>query len=225
MQAQRETRVVLGLDTGSPLVSVAAVSGQTLLAERAIELRRSSERLIGLVDEVLTEARATPASIVGVVALRGPGSFTGLRVGLATALALRQGLGCRAAAPSTLVVLAAWAARVRGVAACRAVVQGIRGEWFCQSFEDAPASPVPRATSPVTRRSAQELLGAGPPLVGFGVDSLSAGRTRAHEPGPLAGAGALLAANDAWRWEEAGLLEPLYLTSPSTTAPRHETSP
>jgi hypothetical protein len=140
-------------------------------------------------------------------------------------LAFRQGLGCRAAAPSTLIVLAAWAARVPGGAACRAVVQGIRGEWFCQSFEDALASPVPRAASPVTRRSVPELLGDGPPLVGFGVDSLPAGATRAYEPGPLAGAGALLAVNDAWRWEETGLLEPLYLASPSTTFPRHETTP
>jgi tRNA threonylcarbamoyl adenosine modification protein YeaZ len=108
---------VLGLDTGSPLVSVAVTCGDRVLAERATELRRSSERLVGLIDDVLTAAGVSPGALHGVVALRGPGSFTGLRVGLATALGLSQGLGCLAAAPPTLLVLAAWARREHGTTA------------------------------------------------------------------------------------------------------------
>lgn len=217
MSVVREATIVLGLDTGSSLVSVAAASAGALLAQRAIELRRSSELLVGLIDDVLREADAEPASLGGVVVLRGPGSFTGLRVGLATALALRQGLGCRAAAPPTLQVLAAWAARGHGALPCRAVVQGLRGEWFCQTFEEAVDGLVPRAVGSVVRCNASELLGVGPPIVGFGVDAFGSGSARAFEPGPLAATAAQLGSVDAWPWDAGLLLEPIYLSGPSTT--------
>jgi tRNA threonylcarbamoyl adenosine modification protein YeaZ len=212
--------VVLGLDTGSPVVSVAAVDGARILAERAIELRRSSELLIGLVDEVLREAGASPADVRGVVALRGPGSFTGLRVGLATALAFRQALGCAAAAPSSLQVLAAWARQHRSLLACRAVVEGVRGEWACQSFRcpDAGRTPVP--FDEIARCTAAELRDAGPPLVGFGVAAQLCGARSSDvvEPGPLAASAAQLAASGGCVWDASELVRPLYLAAPATTS-------
>jgi tRNA threonylcarbamoyl adenosine modification protein YeaZ len=213
----RHAAIVLGLDTGSSLVSVAAASAGALLAQRAIELRRSSELLVGLIDDVLREAGAEPSSLGGVVVLRGPGSFTGLRVGLATALALRQGLGCRAAAPPTLEVLAAWAAGTHGALPCRAVVQGQRGEWFCQTFEQSEGSLVPRPAGSWARCTAGDLLRDGPPLVGFGVDALVAGSRQAFEPGPLAATAAQLGSADAWPWDPDLLVQPIYFSGPATT--------
>ena len=99
--------LLLALDTGSPTVSVALASGGALVAERAVSMERSSVQLLGLIRDVLDEAGARPADLTGVVALRGPGSFTGLRIGLATVLGFHQALGVPATALETLRVLAA----------------------------------------------------------------------------------------------------------------------
>jgi tRNA threonylcarbamoyl adenosine modification protein YeaZ len=98
--------LLLALDTASPTVSVALARGPELLGERSIAMERSSALLLALVHEVLSEAGARPADLAGVVALRGPGSFTGVRIGLATVLGLHQALGMPATALETLRVLA-----------------------------------------------------------------------------------------------------------------------
>lgn len=217
----RAGSLVLGLDTGSPLVSVAVVEGSRVLAERAIEIHRSSELLVGSIDEVLREVAATPADLCGVAALRGPGSFTGLRVGLATALALRQALGCEAAAPSTLLALAAWAAHhAPGLTACRAVVEGVRGEWACQSFRWLADGSALRARDEISKVTSAELRAEGPPLVGFGVSAFSGTGSETIEPGPLAAAAARLVATGGTAWDAADLVRPLYLAAPATSQPR-----
>ncbi|HEV7515153.1 MAG TPA: tRNA (adenosine(37)-N6)-threonylcarbamoyltransferase complex dimerization subunit type 1 TsaB, partial [Thermoanaerobaculia bacterium] len=87
---------VLILDSGSPLVSVAVGRGSAVLAARAMEISRSSALLLAMVDAVLGEAGLEVAALSGVAALAGPGSFTGLRIGLATVLGLHQALGLAA---------------------------------------------------------------------------------------------------------------------------------
>ena len=84
--------MLLGIDT-SGAVSVAAARG-TLGGPESLEVlavagddraRHHDEVLLGLVDEVLAAAGATRSEVTGVVAGRGPGPFTGLRVGLVVA--------------------------------------------------------------------------------------------------------------------------------------------
>ena len=123
--------LLLALDTGSPQVSVALGRGSQVLAERSVEIDRSSGRLLEMIAEVLAEAGAKPADLGGVLALQGPGSFTGLRIGLATALGLHQALGVPATAISTLRVLAARAAEPGTIVAA---VDALRGEWSAQAF-------------------------------------------------------------------------------------------
>ena len=60
-----------------------------------------------MVQEVLTEAGVGVRDLGGIAVLRGPGSFTGLRIGLATVLGLHQALGVPATAIPSLPVLAA----------------------------------------------------------------------------------------------------------------------
>jgi tRNA threonylcarbamoyl adenosine modification protein YeaZ len=133
--------LLLALDSGSPVVSVAVGRGGVVLAERAVALERSSTQLLALVAEALAAAGARPADLDGVVALAGPGSFTGLRVGLATALGLYQGLGVRAQALPTLTALAAASAAPPGSLVI-AAVDALRGEWSAQAFRAGPL-PVP----------------------------------------------------------------------------------
>src|SRR5260370_23118675 len=131
--------LVLALDAGSPLVSVAVGRGGDTLAMRAVPQQRSSTQLLALVAEALAELGARPADLAGVVALAGPGSFTGLRVALATALGFHQALGLPALAVPTLAAMAAASDAPAGSLVI-AAVDALRGEWSVQAFR---AGPVP----------------------------------------------------------------------------------
>jgi tRNA threonylcarbamoyl adenosine modification protein YeaZ len=146
--------LVLALDAASPVVSVAVGHGGEVLAAASVPLQHSSTQLLTLVAEALKAAAAQPADLAGIVALAGPGSFTGLRVGLATALGLVQGLGVRAHAVPTLTALAAASEAPPGGLVI-AAVDALRGEWSAQAFR---AGPVPEPLGEMTLVPAGELL-------------------------------------------------------------------
>ncbi len=218
--------LLLALDTGSPLVSVAighGGRGGELLAERSVEIGRSSGQLVEMMGEVLAEAGARPADLGGVVALRGPGSFTGLRIGLATALGLHQALGVPATALSTLHVLAA-AAWADGVVV--AAVDALRGEWSTQSFAAGAALDEMELVHGGNLPS----LFPGVPesglrtITGFGISRLAGlpdwpADIRLVEAGALA-ATALRLALEIQAWDADLLIHPLYSRPPAVTPPK-----
>lgn len=219
----------LALDTGSPTVSVALARGGVPLAVRSVAMDRSSALLLALVREVLDESGAKLTDLAGVVALRGPGSFTGLRIGLATVLGLHQALGLPATALETLRALA-----VAGGGAPRlviAAVDALRGDWSAQAFLADPSNPLPHPLGDPVLVPALELpslgLGAaGERLVtGFGVSRLAElpgwpADLPVLEAGPLAAAAARLAADPATVWDPSLLTSPLYARPPAVTLPR-----
>ena len=86
--------LLLALDTATPAVTVALHDGERVLAEASrVDARRHGELLLPSVDRVLTEAGCRPADLTGVVVGVGPGPYTGLRVGLATAQVLAFATG------------------------------------------------------------------------------------------------------------------------------------
>ncbi|MFI7540259.1 tRNA (adenosine(37)-N6)-threonylcarbamoyltransferase complex dimerization subunit type 1 TsaB [Actinoplanes sp. NPDC049599] len=90
--------LVLALDTATPAVTAAlgevTDSGIKGLAERrTVDPRAHGERLAPQVQLVLDAAGVRPRELAAIVAGVGPGPFTGLRVGLATAAAMGQALG------------------------------------------------------------------------------------------------------------------------------------
>jgi tRNA threonylcarbamoyl adenosine modification protein YeaZ len=90
--------LVLGLDTATPAstAAVAEVTGGGLrgLAERrTVDPRAHGELLAPQIHATLVEAGVRPADLAAIVAGVGPGPFTGLRVGLATAAGMGQALG------------------------------------------------------------------------------------------------------------------------------------
>jgi tRNA threonylcarbamoyl adenosine modification protein YeaZ len=211
--------LLLALDTGSPQVSVALGRDGHLLAERSVEIDRSSGRLLEMIAEVLDEAGAKPADLGGVLALQGPGSFTGLRIGLATALGLHQALGVPATAISTLRVLAARAAEQGAVVA---VVDALRGEWSAQAFRgDEPLSGMEL----VHGSNLPSLLPGITAVTGFGVSRLAElpdwpAEIRLIEGEPLASMALQIALKLIPVWDTDLLIHPLYSRPPAITKPR-----
>jgi len=211
------TGLLLALDTGSPRVSVALSQDGHLLAERSVEIDRSSGRLLDMIAEVLAEAGAKPADLGGVLALQGPGSFTGLRIGLATALGLHQALGVPATAISTLRVLAARAAEPGTIVAA---VDALRGEWSAQAFRgDEPLSGMELVHGDnLPFFVPGGLFPQAMAITGFGVSRLETlPEIRLIEGGPLAATALRLAPAE---WDSDLLIHPLYSRPPSITQPR-----
>ncbi len=97
---------VLGLDTALDDVSVGLLLPDGRVLERSFRHERDAlRRLAGLVRDVLGEAGLSASDIDVVACTRGPGSFTGIRVGVAAARALADACGARMAGVSTLRAL------------------------------------------------------------------------------------------------------------------------
>lgn len=100
-------RPVLALDTATPTARVAALSrdGECLVVRERTATRHSAN-LLALCDEVLREAGTRVADLTAIVCGAGPGSFTGLRVGLAVAKGLALPTGVQLVLISSLEALA-----------------------------------------------------------------------------------------------------------------------
>ena len=88
---------ILALDTSGPACSAAILDGAGLCYEaRAVNKLTHSRNLLPMVEEALDKGGKTMADITLVAAVVGPGSFTGVRIGVATAqgLARARGIQC-----------------------------------------------------------------------------------------------------------------------------------
>ena len=96
--------------------------------------RHHTETLTVSITRLLAEANVAVRDLQRIVVDRGPGLFTGLRVGLATALGLSEAVGCALVGVTSLELLATGAHEVgvRGTLVC--AVDARRGEVFTQTF-------------------------------------------------------------------------------------------
>lgn len=103
--------------------------------------RQANVELVTTAREVLAQAGLTMADVSGVVVGRGPGSFTGVRIGVATAKGLACGLNCPLWGVSTLdaVAWAAWEAGARGLVGV--VGDAMRREVYPGLYQMAPDGP------------------------------------------------------------------------------------
>lgn len=112
--------LILAFDTATDVATAALVRGGDVLGERVSR----PVRILQDVDSLLAEAGLGRDDIEGLVVGTGPGSYTGLRMGLVTARALAVALGVPLAGVSTLAALA------HGAPGARPLVDGRRGEVF-----------------------------------------------------------------------------------------------
>lgn len=112
--------LILAFDTATDVATSALVADGLVLGERVSDARL----LLADVDELLRQAGLDASDLTGVVVGTGPGSFTGMRIGLSIARGLGLALGVQVAGVSTLDALEA------GTANAYPVIDARRGEVF-----------------------------------------------------------------------------------------------
>jgi tRNA threonylcarbamoyladenosine biosynthesis protein TsaB len=98
--------LVIDTSTRTPTVGLATADGNLLGARQWQSRHRHDERLLEQLDAVLAELGFGRGDLAGVVAGTGPGSFTGLRIGLATAKVIAYGLSVPLVGVSSTLALA-----------------------------------------------------------------------------------------------------------------------
>ena len=99
--------LILGIDTSSDICSVGLSKDKEFIGEINIKLkRRHSERLLPIVKRLLFETGKSLNDLDGIVVTNGPGSFTGLRIGLSTVQAFKMALDIPVYSISTLEYMA-----------------------------------------------------------------------------------------------------------------------
>ncbi|MDX6648179.1 MAG: tRNA threonylcarbamoyladenosine biosynthesis protein TsaB [Solirubrobacteraceae bacterium] len=161
---------VLGFDTATPATAVGVLRDDGAVFEARHdpepgERPGHATRLLGLVDEVLEAAGTRLDDVERIAVGVGPGSFTGLRIGIATARGLAQGTGAELVGVSTLRALALGVEAPRPVVA---VLDARRGEAFAAAWNGDTELMSPAALAPAALARALADLPASPLALGDG---------------------------------------------------------
>lgn len=126
----RMSKRTLAIETATEACSVALYEGDGLLAGEHLVLGRGhAERLVPLIEALPDKGKADT-----IVVSLGPGSFTGVRIGIATARALGFAWGAQVLGYPTLALVAAMAQRKQAGAPVTVCMNGGHGEWFVQNY-------------------------------------------------------------------------------------------
>ena len=214
---------ILAFDCAVSGLGVAVLRDGKRLAGLAQEGRDQAAQLLPAIETVLAQAGVGRRALDLVAVTIGPGSFTGVRVGLAAARGLAVGLGVPLAGMSTTSVLLAQATpRDRLLVAA---IDSRLGDWFCAIGDREPEAFIATASSLAARLEGRacHVIGAGAQvlaeqLIVAGIDAM------AEEAIPDPVALARLADGvglETWRTRNRceGLPRPLYLRGVNITLP------
>ncbi|MGB6208535.1 tRNA (adenosine(37)-N6)-threonylcarbamoyltransferase complex dimerization subunit type 1 TsaB [Mycobacterium sp.] len=208
------SRVVLAIDTATPAVTAGIVADGDLLAERvSVDARAHAERLTPNVLGALADAGLRMADLQAVVVGCGPGPFTGLRVGMATAAAYGHALGIPVHGVCSLDAIGG-----QTTGETLVVTDARRREVYWARYRDGVRIEGPAVTAPadVDPGVAQTVAGSPEHAALFGLPL--------REPSYPAPAG-LVAAVKEWSDNPAPLV-PLYLRRPDAkTLAEREAAP
>lgn len=119
-------------NTASVALGTANANDVKIVATAELAVRTYSARLIPEIAALLEQQKTTLAQIEAIVVVSGPGSFTGIRVGLSTAKGLAEGAGIPLIAISRLALLAA----TSGLPHVLAAVDAGRGEYYVGEYRN-----------------------------------------------------------------------------------------
>ena len=161
---------ILAIETATPACAMGLLTSEGVELSLVVDdERHHTEALTPGIRELLERVALPARSIDRVVVDRGPGLFTGLRVGIATAIGFALGASAQLVGVTSLELLAhgAHSAGIRGtLVSC---VDGRRGEVFIQTFSldddvvarDEPSVAVPAKVVAAWTRSAESLTFTG----------------------------------------------------------------
>ncbi|MEO6967233.1 MAG: tRNA (adenosine(37)-N6)-threonylcarbamoyltransferase complex dimerization subunit type 1 TsaB [Rhodanobacteraceae bacterium] len=141
---------LLAIETSTESCSVALLHGDTLIERSEIAPRRHAELVLPMAESLLSDAGLKRAQLDGIAVGRGPGAFTGVRLGASIAQGLALALDLPVVPVSSLAVLAMQAPR--DDAGVLAVIDARMGEVYAGAFRfDADGLVQPLDEERVTR--------------------------------------------------------------------------
>ncbi|CUX95932.1 tRNA threonylcarbamoyladenosine biosynthesis protein TsaB [Candidatus Gullanella endobia] len=127
---------ILAIDTATEACSVALMLDNDLLLERFIFApRKHTQYVLPMVDDLLAEANITLKNLDALAFSSGPGSFTGIRIGIGIAQGLALGANLPLISVSTLVALAEGAWRQTGIYQVLTAIDARMGEVYWAPYQ------------------------------------------------------------------------------------------
>lgn len=125
---------ILALDTSTEACSVALLYGSDLLTLDEVCPQQHSKRVLPMVQQLLSQAGLGLQQLDGIVFGRGPGSFTGVRIGVGVTQGLAFGADLPVYGVSTLAAMAQAAQRLHGATQVIAAIDARMAEVYIGSF-------------------------------------------------------------------------------------------
>jgi tRNA threonylcarbamoyladenosine biosynthesis protein TsaB len=125
---------LLAIETTTEACSVALVHGDVVIARSELAPRRHAERVLPMADELLAEAGLGKHALDAIAVGRGPGAFTGVRLGVSLAQGMAMALERPAITVSSLAALALEAPEQEQDAAILAVIDARMGEIYAACY-------------------------------------------------------------------------------------------
>ena len=228
--------IVLGFDTATAATAVGLLDTADPAGARerrhepaAGERPGHASQLLRLAHELLEERSIGFSDLDRIAVGLGPGTFTGLRIGVATARALAQAAGAELVGVSTLRVLAAAAEpQAPPRAGVLAVIDARRREVFAAGWRDSrqvlePVAVTPAALADLLQAGGESWLAVGDGALRFRSDLEESGCLVAPDESPLHGVAGGLVCRLALETPDAiarDLVVPDYLRPPDAARPR-----
>ena len=226
--------VILAIDSAGLACSAVVAVGDTILSAERVETRHSqAEALMPMVDAAMRKAGLPPAALDLVAATVGPGSFTGIRVGLAAARGIALATDAQLVGVSSFEAVAAGLAQGLAPPDCGDVqflliaLESRREDLYVQLFA-IPWNPVgpPASVMPATLGEAvNAAIGSAPLLIAGDAAQRAAlvlsncADTIIVEDSAPDAVGVLRAGIHRWRSGAVDAPRPLYLRPPDVTLP------
>jgi tRNA threonylcarbamoyladenosine biosynthesis protein TsaB len=227
--------LVLAFDTSGFSGSLALLDGPRMLGSAMLDAdRRSAQTLAPAIVQLLADCGRKPDDVKLVATTIGPGSFTGLRVGVTTAKTFAYAVGAEVIGVSTLEAMAHgttgdW---LKDTSEVQAVIDALRRELFLGRFRSEPGGNVPDGLPRLTRIEADRIVTADEWLSGLAAGTIVTGTGLAKlaerlpagvlvVPTKLREAQATVVGRLAWRDHQAGRRDDLWKLAPVYLRPSY----
>ena len=232
MANERQNPTVLAIDTSGPVAGCAVLKGGRIVHQIAMNHGLThSETIMPAVDAALEAAGLSCGDVDVFAAVAGPGSFTGVRIGVCAAKGLAHAVGKPCCAVHALEALAMNFVGFDGL--CCPILDARRGQVYCAAFDTASGLPA-RALEDAAEPLADFLMrlpgdrrlvfvGDGVPVHAQTITE-ALGERALIAPANLrdlrADAACVLAATRPETWVDAAALRPIYLRAPQAERER-----